>query len=126
MLLRSLQWLGADGEVATLLGRDLAAQVSLGDPGGIARLLDGLREAGADSQLAALAARMVAEVHVSGPWLLLEKLQGIGAARALGNLLPAAGFFKEFLLASGTRKQFQFGREPDGSPAAEWGWEDLP
>ena len=60
------------------------------------RLLDGLREAGAHEQAAALADR-----------------------------LPAAGMFGLFLEQQGPADQFRFGREADGTPAAPWGWEDL-
>ena len=73
-----------------------AAHAALDDPGGVASLLDSLREAGAHEQAAALADR-----------------------------LPAAGMFGLFLEQKGLADQFRFGREADGTPAAPWGWEDL-
>ena len=46
----------ADEQAARLAGR-AAAHAALDDPGAVARLLDRLREAGADEQAAALLAR---------------------------------------------------------------------
>jgi len=79
-----------------LLARDPDARVSLDDPGGVAALLGGLREAGADEQAAALAAR-----------------------------LPTAGMFRLFLKQDGHADRFRFGRDPDGTPATPWRWDDL-
>ncbi|MEU0250527.1 hypothetical protein ABZ192_40790 [Streptomyces sp. NPDC006235] len=62
----------------------------------VARLLDALRDVGADEQVTALAER-----------------------------LPAAGHFGLFINHGGHREQFQFGREPDGSAASSWTWNDL-
>ena len=33
--------------------------------------------------------------------------------------------FELFLKQEGRADQFRFGREPDGTPATPWGWEDL-
>lgn len=68
----------------------------LADPRGVASLLGELREAGAEQQTATLLAR-----------------------------LPAAGMFGLFLEQEGRPDQFRFGREPDGTPAAPWDWDDL-
>ena len=87
---------GAHDQAAALLARDPAAHARLDDPGGVARLLDSLREAGAHDQAAALADR-----------------------------LSAAGMFGRFLEQNGAAGQFRFGREADGTPAAQWGWENL-
>ena len=62
----------------------------------VARLLDRLREVGADEQAAVLVCR-----------------------------LPAAGLFRLFLMQHDNGGQFRFGREADGTPAARWGWDDL-
>ena len=95
-LLAELREAGADDQAAALLARDPAARAALDDPVRVARLLDGLREAGADDQAAALADR-----------------------------LPAVGRFGLFLEQEGRADQFRFGREPDGTPAAAWDWDDL-
>jgi len=73
-----------------------AAHAALDNPRGVAGLLEGLREAGAGEQAAALAAR-----------------------------LPTAGMFGMFLEQDGREDQFRFGQEPDGTPAAPWDWDGL-
>jgi hypothetical protein len=99
------QWLGrpglmacssAAGQAAALLARDPAAHAALDNPGGVADLLDWLREAGAHQQAAALTDR-----------------------------LPTAGMFGLFPEQKGLADQSRFGQEADGTPAAPWGWEDL-
>jgi hypothetical protein len=70
--------------------------VPLDSPGGVAALLGGLRAADAGEQAAAPAARR-----------------------------PAAGGFGLLLEQEGRADQFRFGREPDGTPAAPWDWDDL-
>ena len=95
ILLGGLRAAGAEQQVTVLLARDPAARVSLDDPFGVAILLGRLREAGAHEQAAALAAR-----------------------------LSAAGMFGLFLEQQGRAGQFWFGREPDGTPAAPWDWDD--
>ena len=108
-----------------------AAHAPLDDPGGVAGLLDSLREAGADEQAAALAARAAAHAALDDPDAvasLLDSLREAGAheqAAALAGRLPAAGMFGLFLEQQGPADQFRFGREADGTPAAPWGWEDL-
>ena len=81
---------------AAALADRAAAHAAPDNPWAVATLLDSLREAGADEQAAALAAR-----------------------------LPAAGMFGLFLKQQGPADHFRFGREADGAPAAPWGWEDL-
>ena len=96
-LLASLREAGAHEQATTtLLARDPAAHVRLGDPRYVAYLLDRVREAGAHEQAATLTDR-----------------------------LPTAGMFGLFLEQKGLADQFWFGREADGTPAAPWGWEDL-
>ncbi|MFH8371847.1 hypothetical protein, partial [Streptomyces sp. NPDC018031] len=94
-LLGVLRGAGAEGQAAVLAER-AAAHVALEDPDAVARLLGVLREAGAEEQAAVLAAR-----------------------------LPAAGHFGRFIKISDHRSRFRFGREPDGSAAPSWAWDDL-
>jgi hypothetical protein len=77
-------------------GSHPAAHNALSNSGRVAFLLSRLRAAGADEQAGALAAR-----------------------------LPADGMFELFLEQEGRADQFRFGREPDGTPAAPWDWDDL-
>jgi hypothetical protein len=95
-LLGRLREAGAEEQVAALVGRDLAAHVSLDDPDGVAFLLGALREAGVEEQAAALVTR-----------------------------LPGEGMFGLFLEQEGRADQFRFGREADGSPSGPWSWDDL-
>ena len=95
-LLRALREAGARDQVIALLARDPAAHASLDDPDTVASLLRELREAGAQEQ-----------------------------AEALMGRLPGAGMFWLFYRQEGNGERFRFGREPDGSPAEQWRWEDL-
>ena len=70
-----------------------AVHVALDDPADVGRLLDSLREAGADEQAAALAARAAAHVAVDAPYgvtLLLHYLQKAGADEQAAALASRA------------------------------------
>ncbi|MFE0652489.1 hypothetical protein ACFVZH_28310 [Streptomyces sp. NPDC059534] len=95
-LLVTLQICGTQEQVATLLARDPAARVSLHDPPAVNLLLDLLQNIGQHGQAAALAERQ-----------------------------PGAGQFDDFATIGDRRKQFTFGREPDGRAALRWSWDDL-
>ncbi len=108
-----------------------AARAPLGDPGGVARLLDGLRRAGAEEQAAALASRAAAHVSLDDPVgvaFLLDGLRAAGAEEQAAeptSRLPGADMFRLFLEQQVGQNRFRFGREADGSPSAPWGWDDL-
>ena len=97
----------------------------------MAGLLDSLREAGAQTQAAALAERAAAQAPLDNPVAvagLLASLREAGAREqvtALADRLPGAGLFDLFREQESRRDRFRFGREADGSPAGPWGWEDL-
>ena len=130
-LLRRLQKAGAHQQVAALLQRDPAAHVSLDNPGGVARLLDNLRAAGAHQQITALAERAAAHVSLDNPGgvaRLLDSLRKAGADEQITLLvdrLPGEGLFDLFRAQGSHRALYRFGRNPGGSPAEPWGWEDL-
>ena len=131
-LLDGLRKAGAEQQAAALLARDPAAHVALDDPGGVGILLGKLRAAGAHQQAAALAARAAAYASLDKPAggviHLLDKLREASAhqqAAVLAGRLPAAGKFDLFLEQERRPDQFRFGREPDGTPAAPWDWDDL-
>ncbi|MGP4114437.1 hypothetical protein ACTWP5_26440 [Streptomyces sp. 4N509B] len=130
-LLDRLVQVGAREQLDVLLTRDPASQVSLDDLAAASVLLDSLRAAGAVEQAAALAARMACHAPLDNPHPvggLLSVLREAGPpelADVLVARLPAAGRFFEFLGIDGHRERFRFGREPDGSAAAAWTWEDL-
>ncbi|MEU4526388.1 hypothetical protein AB0F52_47655 [Amycolatopsis sp. NPDC024027] len=76
-LLEGLRGVGALGEVATLLRRDPAAQVSVARPAAVTWLLDGLREIGAQDQLTTLAERAAAHAPLGDPALVARLLDGL-------------------------------------------------
>ena len=70
-----------------------AAHAALDNPADVARLLDSLREAGADEQAAALASRAAAHVAVDAPYgvaLLLSSLREAGADEQAAALAARA------------------------------------
>ncbi|MEU0250837.1 hypothetical protein ABZ192_42435, partial [Streptomyces sp. NPDC006235] len=94
-LLNALRKAGAHEQVTVLAGR-AAAHTPLDDASAVDGLLGMLQEAGADKQVTVLAERFA-----------------------------LAGGFALFINHAGHREQFQFGREPDGSAAPPWTWNDL-
>jgi hypothetical protein len=122
---------GAEDQVMALLARDPAAHAALDDPHGVAMLLGVLKEAGAEDQVMALLARDPAAHAALDPFDVMElliELREIGAQEqvvVLLDRLPGAGMFQLFLDGGGYEDRFPFGREPNGSPARRWGWEDL-
>ncbi|MEV5899408.1 hypothetical protein [Streptomyces sp. NPDC052127] len=95
-LLKELRLAGMDEQVTALLAGDPASHATLDNPNAVANLLEELRLAGADEQTA----------------LLVERL-------------PAAGHFDLFIKLGGNRRQFRLGREPNGSTAPLWTWNDM-
>ncbi len=60
--------------------------------------------------------------------LTARALQRIGAdnqAEALTARLPKEGLFDLFCKEANNQEAYKFGREPDGSAAVTWGWDDL-
>ncbi|WP_214104029.1 hypothetical protein [Acrocarpospora catenulata] len=118
-------------EQLTALGERAAAHVDLGSPDALIRLLDTLKEAGAHEQYMALAERAAAHVALDDPFAADRLLRRLGEAGALGQAavladrLLAVGQLHHFLAISDHRKRFRFGREPDGSAAVPWTWDDL-
>ncbi|MCX5136462.1 hypothetical protein OOK06_30800 [Streptomyces sp. NBC_00340] len=130
-LLRALREVGADEQVTTLAER-VAARFALDDPQAIGWLLDTLREVGADEQVTTLLARDPAahtalNTSVSVSWLLgaLRRAGADEQVTTLAERLPAAGQFGLFITLEGNREQFLLGREPNGSAAPSWTWNDM-
>ncbi|MFE2823398.1 hypothetical protein ACFXGZ_09775, partial [Streptomyces sp. NPDC059271] len=130
-LLEALREAGASEQVTALLARDPAAHAALDNPYAVARLLEALREAGASEQVTALLARdPAAHAALNNPGAvahLLKVLREAGAhEQAIGLIerLPAARQFALFLELGGGER-FRLGREPDGSAAPSWTWNDL-
>ena len=81
-LLGSLRAGGRAGAGHRAADRDPAAHVSLDDPDAVARLLDSLREAGAQEQATALADRAAAHVSLDDPGAVARLLDSLRAAGA--------------------------------------------
>ncbi|MFF8932410.1 hypothetical protein ACF1AO_34675 [Streptomyces longwoodensis] len=130
--LRELREAGAQKQV-TALARRAAENAPLDNPIAVCRLLEELREAGAQKQVTALARRAAENAPLDNPVAvvsLLRELRAAGAdqqATSLAKRLPAAGHFDLFikLKLAGNWEQFRLGREPDGSAAPSWTWDDL-
>jgi hypothetical protein len=86
----------------------------------------------ADEQAAALAARAAAQAPLDDPVAVAELLgtmRSVDAAEGqvsiLIDRLPAEGLFDLFCKQASHQVLYRFGREPDGTPAPSWGWDDL-
>ncbi|MEW2267961.1 hypothetical protein ACGF5T_30875 [Streptomyces sp. NPDC047853] len=129
-LLNMLRGAGAQQEV-TALAKRVAAHTALDDPGAVAQLLNMLRGAGAQEQATALAKRVAAHTALDNPRAVAELLNALRKAgaqeqvTALAKRLPATGHFDLFIELGENREQFRLGREPDGSAAPSWTWNDL-
>jgi hypothetical protein len=130
MLLDGLREAGADGQ-ADVLAERAATGTSLDDPSNVARLLQALRRAGADNAAAKLLARNPAEhVPINNSDAVQSLLRVLRQERVEGQVatltdrLSAAGLFR-LLSTAAPAGRFVFGREPDGSPAGPWGWDDI-
>ncbi|MBO3747505.1 hypothetical protein J5X84_15615 [Streptosporangiaceae bacterium NEAU-GS5] len=58
----------------------------------------------------------------------MKKLREIWAndqAARLAQRLPAICHFTQFTETGDHAERFRFGRDPDGSAASPWGWDDL-
>ncbi|MFE7183081.1 hypothetical protein [Streptomyces erythrochromogenes] len=140
-LLDALREAGAQEQVDTLLARNPATHTSLDNPGAVALggegatefevLLDALQAAGAQEQADALAARADAHAPLDNPRAMVEPLEELPWTRAreqadaLATRIPVARLLNQFFEDEGNLKQFRFGREPNGSAAPSWSWDDL-
>ena len=131
ILLSMLREAGAQDQVTALAAR-AAAHAPLDDPYRVNYLLGGLREAGAQDQVTALAARAAGHAPLDDPDRVAELLDGLREAGAqdqvtalLADRLPGEGLFGLFCGQGNNQVLYRFGRDPDGSPARSWGWDDL-
>ncbi|MFJ1730617.1 hypothetical protein [Streptomyces sp. NPDC088254] len=129
-LLDMLREMGAREQVDALAAR-AAPHAALDDPAAVAGLLDMLRRVGTQEQVDALAARAATHAALDDPAAVarllkaLRKVRGREQVDTLAARLPAAGQFHQFIEISDHRERFRFGREPDGSAAHSWTWDDL-
>ncbi|MES9526081.1 hypothetical protein [Streptomyces capoamus] len=129
-LLDRLREVGAQEQVDALAAR-AAAHAALDNPAAVAGLLDVLRRVGTREQVDALAARAATHAVLDDSAAVvrllkaLRKVRGRKQVDTLAARLPAAGQFHQFTEISDHRERFRFGREPDGSAAHPWTWDDL-
>ncbi|WP_214105462.1 hypothetical protein [Acrocarpospora catenulata] len=140
-LIAGLARIKAHEQLKMLLTRDPATHACLDDPRAVAHLLESLQDVGVNDRLRMSLARDQLQVllarnpaahvrlnEVSAVEPLLAALTGVGAADQVTTLvdrLPAAGKFEQFIEIGDNWERFEFGREPDGSPAAPWRLTDL-
>ncbi|GAB3436860.1 hypothetical protein GCM10027436_16070 [Actinophytocola sediminis] len=131
-LLGTLRELGETDQVARLIARDPAAHAALENLEAVAWLISELHDLGQEHQATQLAIRVAGRatpVQSDGVDLLLQQLRAMGADELITTLtqrLTAYGFyyFVSHELVD-NQDQFQFGREPDGTAATPWSWDDL-
>jgi hypothetical protein len=124
---------GADAQVRALADR-VAAQAPLGRPDSVATAVEFVHRVGAGPPLERLADRVAAGLALDDPYSggdvekVLTALREAGADRqaaALVERLPRGGQFELFVRQTGAGDRFRYGRDPDGTPAEPWTWEDL-
>ena len=130
LLLNAYLSAGMTEQAAALLGRDPASHVLLDDSQKVADLLRALSTAGAEAQVSSLAARAATDTVFWALWTpgeLPEAMREMGAG-------AQADLFERRILDEGELQyhfnrdgmtRYPFGREPDGTPAEPWGWDDL-
>jgi hypothetical protein len=129
LLLNAYLSAGMTEQAAALLARDPASHVLLDDSRKVADLLRALSAAGAKAQVSSLATRAATETVFRILWTpggLLKAMREMGAeaqADLFEKRILDKGEFQDHNRDSMTR--YRFGREPDGTPAEPWGWDDL-
>jgi uncharacterized protein YidB (DUF937 family) len=129
LLLNAYLSAGMTEQAAALLARDPAAHVLLDDSQKVADLLHALSAAGAGAQVSSLAARAAADTVFRVLWTpgglpkaMREMGQGAQADLVEKRILDE-GKLQDYNRDGMTR--YRFGREPDGTPAEPWAWDDL-
>lgn len=129
LLLNAYLSAGMTEQAAALLARDPAAHVLLDDSQKVADLLRALSAAGAGAQVSSLAARAAADTVFRVLWTP----GGLPKAMRETGQGAQADLFEKRILDEGKLQdhdrdgmtRYRFGREPDGTSAEPWGWEDL-
>ncbi len=129
LLLNAYLSAGMREQAAALLASDPASHVLLDDSQKVAGLLRALSAAGAEAQVSSLATRAATDTGFRAMWApggLLKAMREMGAE-------AQADLFEKRILDKGELQdynrdgmtRYRFGREPDGTPADPWAWDDL-
>jgi hypothetical protein len=122
---------GSSGSEARNLAERVIASLDISDLTAVCRLIDTLHKIGAADQVAVLASRTAVHAELSDPGAvadLLESLTQAGARQQVTKLaerLADRGEDGLYLHLEAQEGRYRFGREPDGSPSEQWGWDDL-
>jgi hypothetical protein len=130
ILLEALYETGASGAAHTLADR-AANHASLNDPEGVTSLLRALCRTGNDSPAHTLATRAANHASLDhSPEGVADLIQTLhesgddGAAQILADRTSNARRFSIFLeFHRDQASTYRFGREPDGTPAPSWNWQ---
>ncbi|MED7930432.1 hypothetical protein SMD20_39840 [Nonomuraea sp. LP-02] len=120
----------AEANAQACMLADRAAQAAVEDPETALDLMIRLHHLGAREHLHSLAERAAKQAAVDDPdaaarlLRALRELKEYGLVATLVDRLCAAGHFRHALRGD-QEDAFMFGREPGGSPAASWRWQDL-
>jgi hypothetical protein len=147
VLLGDLHKIGATEQVVALAER-VVSQVRVRDSCDLALLLGELDRVGATVQALALAERVTSRISLNNGFIvdwLVGRLDKVGATEqaaavaeraagedrrpsspaALAEGPPASGVDELFTQVPDPRPRSRFGRQPDGTAATRWAWEDL-
>ncbi|MDH6130525.1 hypothetical protein [Kitasatospora sp. GP82] len=115
---------------ATNLARRVAADAPVDTEEWMPGLLDAVRAASTDHDARVLAERAATHAPLNDELdraALIGDLWDAGepVLSILAERLPGAGGFRQLVELGNLKEHFKFGREPDGSPAPPWTWDDL-
>lgn len=132
LLLNAYLSAGMTDQAEALLARDPASHVLLRDSRKVADLLRALSAAGAEAQVASLATRAATDTVLWALWSsdgLPKAMRELGAG-AQADLLEkrildeGRGELQDHF-SRDNMVRYRFGRDPAGTPAEPWGWDDL-
>jgi transcriptional regulator with XRE-family HTH domain len=126
---------GLPREVTLSFAGRLSKHLPIDDQRTVYEALHFMKTAGVNEAALALAKRVLAYSRSGGSleselrkddfWESVESNPAGQPTEPDPEALPAEGRFREFQALNGNATRYRFGREPDGTPAEPWGWDDL-
>jgi hypothetical protein len=122
---------GLPREIILSFAGRLSKHLPIDDQRTVFGALHFMKTAGADEAAVALAKRVLAsgdresELRKDDFWKSGELEIVDRPPEPAPEALPTLGRFRDFQALNGNAARYRFGREPDGTPAAPWGWEHL-